>query len=71
MDIFNCCKFAGADLISYASIASILIAENLTSNEADLLGNFLMSIGQNLATIAVVKEKCETKLRNSIKDENK
>lgn len=62
-ELFNCCRFAGADLITYAGIISILIAQDLTTNETDLLGNFLMAVGQNLATIAVAKERCEEKMK--------
>lgn len=62
LEFFNCCKFAGADLITYSAITSILISQNLTPEEANLLGNFLLCIGQNLATIAILKENCKEKI---------
>lgn len=41
------------ELVLLATEVSLLIADNKTSEELDLLGNFFSSIGQNLNTMAV------------------
>lgn len=69
IDLFNCCKFAGADFVTYSTIASILIAQSLNSNEINLLGNFLLCVGQNLATIAILKQNCEEKIESQNKED--
>ena len=43
-----------------AAAIAILISEGLTTDEQNFLGNFLLSIGQNLATIASRNQLAET-----------
>lgn len=45
----------GCELVTLASIISIVIADGLSLEEVGLLGNFFSSIGQNLSTIAAGK----------------
>ena len=63
-DILKCCRLAGADLVTYSTIISILLAQNLNSDDIDLLGNFISCIGQNLSAIALLKQKCELEVQN-------
>ncbi|MEG0872776.1 MAG: hypothetical protein RSE00_02190 [Clostridia bacterium] len=60
MDI-NCdcnCKNAGFEFIALSTVATIVLSCDLTISEMDLLGNFLQSIGQNLATIVAANSNC-------------
>lgn len=45
-------KISANRLIMLASILSITISENLSSDESDLLGNLLTQIGASLLTIS-------------------
>lgn len=45
-------KMSANRLIMLASILSISISENLSSDETDLLGNLLTQIGASLLTIS-------------------
>lgn len=49
----SCLKeFSGCELVALASILAIAIAEELESDEVDLLGNFFSALGSNLSTIS-------------------
>ena len=45
----------GCELVTLASIMAISIAEDLSADETDLLGNLFSTLGQNLSTIAITK----------------
>ncbi len=46
--------FEGNEIILYAAIASIIISQNLSVNELNLIGNFFQAIGQNLEVLAAL-----------------
>ena len=45
-------SLSGAELVLFSSVLAIIISQELTADEVDLLGNFLSSLGSNLSTIA-------------------
>ena len=47
-----------SELILFASVVSIILAEGLDKSEINLLGNFVISVGSNLTSIAAQKETC-------------
>ena len=56
----NCLENLGPkELVLFATEISILIADNKTSDELDLLGNFFSTIGQNLSTMAITNSTVE------------
>ena len=56
--INDICSLAGKDVVLLAILISIALAKNLTTAEQGNLGNFLMTIGQNLSTISGIKATC-------------
>lgn len=44
-----------ANLVAAAAALSAVLAENRTAEELSLMGNLLMMVGQNLATMAELK----------------
>lgn len=52
MDCLN--KLSREELVLLAATVAIAIGKGKTSDELDLLGNFLSAVGQNLNTMAVV-----------------
>lgn len=46
--------FEGNDIILYAAIMAIIIGQNLSVNELNLLGNFFQAVGQNLEVLAAL-----------------
>ena len=50
-------KIYGNDLVLLSSVISVIISEDLSSEELDILGNFFSTLGSNLSTIAVAKFK--------------
>lgn len=51
MDCLN--NLSGCELVSLAAILAVTISQNISSDEADILGNFFSSLGSNLSTIAL------------------
>jgi len=47
------------EIIILTALISLLLTENLTSDELNTLGNFLMCIGQNIISGAFQKDLCE------------
>lgn len=45
-------NLSGCELVAFAAILSIYIAQGLTADEIDTLGNFFSALGANLSTIA-------------------
>lgn len=45
-------SLTGCELVALASYSSVIISQNLTSDEIDTLGNFFSALGSNLSTIA-------------------
>ncbi|GAB6168541.1 hypothetical protein JCM1393_10010 [Clostridium carnis] len=41
-------------LIIWSSIVSVILSENLTANQQNILGNFLCGVGQNILTFNAV-----------------
>lgn len=54
-------RLSGYELVTLASIFSIILSEPLNTNELDILANFVTTLGDNLATIASARENnsCE------------
>lgn len=54
-------QLSGYELVTLASIFSIILSEPLNTNELDILANFVTTLGDNLATIASARENnsCE------------
>lgn len=50
--MFGFDDLSGAELVGLASVLSIVIAQGLTPDEIDTLGNFFSALGANLSTIA-------------------
>lgn len=50
MNCFN--NLSGCELVAFASIVSIYISKDFSSDEIDTLGNFFSALGSNLSTIA-------------------
>ena len=57
----NLSDLSGCNLIGLASSLSILLGENLSANELNILSAFLSSLGDNLALIAAAKSIEEEK----------
>ena len=51
----NLSSLSGCNLIGLSSSLSILISDNLSADDIGLLAAFLVSLGDNLALIAVQK----------------
>lgn len=51
---FSCflSSLSGCELVALAGLLSVAIANNLSCDEVDVLGNFFSSLGSNLSTIA-------------------
>ena len=45
-------NLSGCELVGFASILAIYIAQGLNPDEIDTLGNFFSALGANLSTIA-------------------
>lgn len=58
MNSCNCPS--GCELVTLANTISCIIAKNLSLNDITILGAFLTSLGDNLATIAAVQSACES-----------
>ena len=58
------CKDAGTEFILLATLVAMSLGHNLTPYEQNLFGNFLQAVGQNLATMSIIKAKCITDLKN-------
>ena len=52
----NFSDLTGCNLIALASSLSVLIAQDLNSNEIGLLAAFFTALGDNLALLAVAKD---------------
>ena len=55
----NCSEFSsflsslsGCELVALAALLSVVISQNLSCDEVDVLGNFFSALGSNLSTIA-------------------
>ncbi len=57
----NICNNAGSNLVLFSALLSILIANELSIEDQNLLSTLLQSIGENLAIIATVQSNCEEK----------
>lgn len=57
MDLF--CDISPDEMVLLASAIAVAISKDLDSGELNTLGNFIMTIGQNLSTIAGQKEFLE------------
>ena len=57
-------KDAGAEFILLATLVAMSLGHNLTPYEQNLFGNFLQAVGQNLATMSIIKSKCITDFKN-------
>jgi hypothetical protein len=53
----NCCP---ETLVAAVTTAAIAIAKDLNSNEVALLASVFVQLGDTLATIAVVRDTCES-----------
>ncbi len=54
-------ELSGCELVAIASLIAIKIAEGLSPDEIDTLGNFFSALGSNLSTIATaspLQNKC-------------
>ena len=54
-------ELSGCELVAISSIIAIKIAEGLSQDEIDTLGNFFSALGANLSTIATaytLQNKC-------------
>ena len=58
------CKDAGTEFILLATLVAMSLGHNLTPYEQNLFGNFLQAVGQNLATMSIIKAKCITDFKN-------
>lgn len=58
-------NLSSCNLIGASSSLSLLISENLSSDETAILGAFFTTLGDNLALIAIAKEKEEQKKSTS------
>lgn len=56
--INDICNLVGKDVVLLATLISIALAGNLTTEEQGNLDNFLMTIDQNLTTISGIKATC-------------
>jgi hypothetical protein len=52
-------KMSDKDMILLAAAVSLILAEGLTIDEQNTLGNFLMCVGQDIASAAAQKEFLE------------
>ncbi len=50
MDYLN--ELSGSELVTLATVISIWISQNLTSDEINTLGNFFTALGSNLTLIS-------------------
>lgn len=48
-------SLSGCELVTLAAILAVSISQNLSSDEAGILGNFFTSLGDNLNTISSAK----------------
>lgn len=48
-------SLSGCELVALATYFSIILSQDLTPEETDILGNFFSSLGSNLSTIATVQ----------------
>lgn len=46
-------SLSGCELVALATYFSVIISQNLTPEEIDVLGNFFSALGSNLSTIAI------------------
>lgn len=53
--MFDINNLNGCELVGLASILAIYIANGLTPDEIDTLGNFFSALGSNLSTIATAE----------------
>lgn len=58
------CQDTGSEIILLATLLAFSLGHNLTPYEQNLFGNFLQALGQNLATMSIVKAKCITDFKN-------
>lgn len=70
----NYCKdIDGQKLVMISAIISCKLAEDLTSDEQNVLGNLLEAVGQNLLSIQAMNqmvEDCANKCQQSSNDNN-
>ncbi|MFR0823111.1 MAG: hypothetical protein ACLU84_08320 [Clostridia bacterium] len=50
--MFSLNDLSGCELVTLSSILAIFLAQGLTPDEIDTLGNFFSALGSNLSTIA-------------------
>ena len=48
-------SLSGCELVALATYFSIVLSQNLTTEETDILGNFFSALGSNLSTIAATQ----------------
>lgn len=63
MDFLN--SLSGCELVSLATVLSIVLSQDLSPEEIDTLGNFFSALGNNLNTIASAQDSTScSKLTN-------
>ena len=53
--MFSFNDLSGPELVTLASILSIVLSENKSPSKIDVMGNFLSVLGFNLSTIATAR----------------
>ncbi len=48
-------SLSGCELVALATYFSIILSQDLTPEETDILGNFFSALGSNLSTIAAAQ----------------
>ena len=54
IDFLN--NISGAELVALSSVLAILISQELDTDEINILGSFLSSLGDNLTTIGATEQ---------------
>lgn len=62
MECFN--NLSGCELVTLAAILAVSISQNLSSDEAGLLGNFFSSLGDNLSTISATMSSSQAGIQD-------
>lgn len=60
------CQNSGTDIILLICFITIIISKFLTPAMQVGLGNFLMSLGQNLATISQIQSTCISNITKNV-----
>ena len=60
----DCCN-AGFDIVALASSLSILISQNASINDLNILAGFFSALGDNLSIIASARSACEANNQSS------